>query len=270
MEEIADAQNLEIHFVDSSGVVSWEFLRDTPDYEFADWNFGTTTEEDYRWCCDTIHAGGHEIYIADFTHLDVYACRIFVPGMSEIYPIEELQWQNNSAGNRVRPALLRLPELDEDECDELLDTLIDLDLADSHEVVTLIGLAADPGSNWANLRVGELKTLLAIAVGDSDGILEGCAWIGQFGELNETRAAVYRCIAHLVQLDLESQARSSAPYEKSLRLLYGADTLQQARQLLNREVKFFGLNTLGENMQGSDMHQRVLAAYRKIWGEGQR
>ena len=266
MEEIADAQNLEIHFVDSSGVISWEFLRDTPDYEFADWNFGTTTEEDYRWCCDTIHASGHDIYVADFTHLDVYACRIFVPGMSEIYPIEELQWQNNSVGNLVRPALLRLPELGEDESDELLDTLIDLDLADSLEVVTLIGLAADPGSTWANLRVGELKTLLSIAVGDEDGILEGCDWISQFGELNATRAAVYRCIAHLVEIKQESQAQSSAPYEKSLRLLYGADTVQQAQQLLNREVKFFGLNVLGANMQGSDMHRRVLAAYCKVWG----
>ena len=34
MEEIADSQNLEIHFVDSSGVMSWDFLRDTPDFAF--------------------------------------------------------------------------------------------------------------------------------------------------------------------------------------------------------------------------------------------
>ena len=91
MEEIADSQNLEIHFVDSSGVISWDFLRSTPDYAFVDWNFGTTTQEDYNWCVNTIHNSGHDMYIADFTHLGVYACRIFVPGMSEIYPVEELQ-----------------------------------------------------------------------------------------------------------------------------------------------------------------------------------
>ncbi len=108
MHEIAEAQNLEIHFVDSSGVISWEFLRDTPDYPFVDWNFGTTTEEDYHWSVACIHESGHDIYVADFTHLGVYACRIFVPGMSEIYPIEELQWENNTVGNLVRPAILRL------------------------------------------------------------------------------------------------------------------------------------------------------------------
>jgi ribosomal protein S12 methylthiotransferase accessory factor len=262
MEEIADAQNLEIHFVDSSGVISWTFLRDTPDFEFVDWNFGTSTEEDYRWCCETIHADGHDIYVADFTHLDVYACRIFVPGMSEIYPVEELQWQNNSVGNLVRPALLRLQELDEDECNDLLDCLLDIDLADNLAITTLIGLAADPGSAWADLRVGELKALLALAVGDDEAVLEGCVWIGQLGELPEKRARVYRCIAHLLQI--KEQAASTASYEAGLRLLYGADTLLDAQQLINRQTQFFGLDTLGANMEGSDMHQRLLAAYRKV------
>jgi ribosomal protein S12 methylthiotransferase accessory factor len=265
MEEIADAQNLEIHFVDSSGVISWEFMRDKPDFEFVDWNFGTTTAEDYQWCCDTIHASGHDIYVADFTHLGVYACRIFVPGMSEIYPIEELQWQNNTVGNLVRPALLRVQQLDEDECDDLLDTLLDLDLADNLAVTTLIGLAADANTPWATLRVGELKTLLSIAVGDEEGILQGCSWVAQLGHLPEPRARVYRCIDTLVQLDAKSQAGSSDAYIAHLRVMFGAETLNLAERLLSGEAQFFGLNDLGEDMQGSEMHTRLLAAYKKVW-----
>ena len=37
---------------------------------------------------NAIHAEGRDIYVADFTHLGVYACRIIVPGMSEIYPVD--------------------------------------------------------------------------------------------------------------------------------------------------------------------------------------
>ena len=48
------------------------------------------------------------MYVADFEELNVYACRILVPGMSEIYPVEDLQWENNSVGNDIRPALVRL------------------------------------------------------------------------------------------------------------------------------------------------------------------
>ncbi len=259
MDEIADAQNLEIHFVDSSGVVSWNFLSDTPDFEFVDWNFSTTTEEDYHWCVDTIHASGHDIYIADFTHLGVYACRIFVPGMSEIYPIEELQWENNTVGNLVRPALLRIQELSGEECEDLLDTLLELDLADSLPVTTLIGLCADPGTAWADLRVGELKALLGLAIGDDDTILEGCTWISQFGQLDAHRQRVYRCISDMVQLE------DTTPFESSLKLMYGAETLRQAHALLDRKEFFFGLNSLGADMEGSNMHRRLLEAYRKVW-----
>ena len=257
-DEIADAQNLEIHFVDSSGVISWEFLRDTPDFEFVDWNFGTTTEEDYQWSVERIHASGHDIYVADFTHLGVYACRIFVPGMSEIYPIEELQWENNTVGNLVRPAILRLPELSQDECGELLDTLLELDLAENLPITTLIGLAADAGTAWVDLRVGELKALVGLAAGDKDAALDGCAWISQFGQLGEERSRVYRCIENILQLE------DSKRYDASLTLLFGAETLKQAYALVDRKQQFFGLNTLGANMEGSEMHGRLLGAYEKV------
>jgi ribosomal protein S12 methylthiotransferase accessory factor YcaO len=85
--------------VDSSGVVSWEFLGEQPDHAFADWNFSTTTQEDCDWLCACIAAEGKDVYISDFEELDVYACRILVPGMSDIYPVEDLQWGNNSVGN---------------------------------------------------------------------------------------------------------------------------------------------------------------------------
>jgi ribosomal protein S12 methylthiotransferase accessory factor len=265
MEEIADSQNLEIHFVDSSGVISWDFLRSTPDYEFVDWNFGTTTEEDYNWCVNAIHSSGHDMYIADFMHLGVYACRIFVPSMSEIYPVEELEWENNTVGNLVRPFALRLQNLQQEESAELLETLLDLDLADELPVTTLIGLCADAGTTWVDLRAGELKTLAALAAGDIDNILDGCAWIAQFNELPPARAKVYRCIANLVQIEEELENGDTALFAANLALMYGKDILAQAQRLVNQEEQYFGLENLGPNMEASKMHQQLLAAYRKVW-----
>jgi ribosomal protein S12 methylthiotransferase accessory factor len=264
MEEIADSQNLEIHFVDSSGVISWDFLRSTPDYSFVDWNFGTTTEEDYNWCINTIHNSGHDMYIADFTHLGVYACRIFVPGMSEIYPVEELEWENNTVGNLVRPFVLKLQDLTQDESVELLQTLLDLDLADELPVTTLIGLCADAGTAWVDLRVGELKTLAALGAGATDDILDGCAWIAQFNELPAVRARVYRCIANLVQITEDLENGDIAHFKTNLQLMYGAETLQQALSLYKRASQYFGLENLGANMESSKMHQQLLNAYYKV------
>jgi len=260
LEEIASSPNLEIHFVDSSGIVSWNFLGTTPDFEFCDWNFSSTTAEDYAWQLARLHEEQREVYIADFTHLGVYACRILVPGMSEIYPVDDLEWENTSVGNAVRNAILHLPQLDDEECADLLATLNDLGLDDQRPVAGLIGLAPDAGTLWEDLRVGELKTLLALAVGDEEAIREGCDWIRHFEQLNEQRRRVYRCIESL--LNLEDGTR----YTDALRHLYGADALQQALALLDGELRFFGLTAPGTALEGCDMHQRLLAAYRKANG----
>ena len=183
MSEINAVANLEIHFVDSSGVISWNFMGDTPDFPFADWNFSNTTEEDYQWLVDCIHREGNDIYVADFSEQGAYSCRILVPGFSEIYPVEDLEWENNSIGNAIRPKLVRLNDLSEEECTSLLEELQTMNVNDERPLWEILGLAIPLGTPWKQLRVGELKTLLALAVGDEDAILEGCDWIHHFKDL---------------------------------------------------------------------------------------
>jgi len=261
LEEVASAPNIEIHFVDSSGIVHWNFFNETPDFDFTDWNFNDLetgkTADDYAWLAERIQADGHDIYVADFDHLGVYACRILVPGMSEIYPIDELEWENNSCGAAVRPAILNLAELDDDQSGQLLDLLNELNIADERPVAALIGLAPDAGTLWADLRVGELKTMLALAVGDTDAILEGCEWIRQFEQLDAGRRRVYQCIATLLEMD------DPNVFEEALVSLYGEETLDMSTDLIDGELRFFGLASPGMNLDGCDLHRRLLAEYEK-------
>jgi ribosomal protein S12 methylthiotransferase accessory factor len=259
MDEIAAVANLEIHFVDSSGVISWDFFGDTPDFPFVDWNFSSTTEEDYRWLCDAIAAEGKDIYVADFEEQGAYSCRILVPGMSEIYPVEDLEWENNSVGNDIRPALVRLPSLTDAESAALLADLQTSNLNDERPLWEILGLAIPVGTTWKELRIGELKTLLALAIGDEEAIREGCDWIHQYRQMNPARRLVYRCIESLMNLD------DTDNFHRTLTLLYGAETVRQAQALLDRSERFFGLSTLGPDMEGSAMHQTLLAAYDKLF-----
>ena len=262
LDEVASAPNIEIHFVDSSGIVHWDFFGDTPDFDFVDWNFNDlesgSTADDYTWLAERIHADGHDIYIADFDHLGVYACRILVPGMSEIYPVDDLEWENNSNGAVVRPAVLNLAELDDDQCGQLLDILNELNIADEKPVAALIGLAPDAGSPWADLRVGELKAMLALAVGDTGAIREGCEWVRQFEQLDAGRRRVYACIATL--LDMEDPNI----YEEALLSLFGEQTLDLATDLIDGVVRFFGLPSPGLDLAGCELHQRLLGEYAKV------
>lgn len=262
LDEVASAPNIEIHFVDSSGIVHWDFFGDTPDFDFVDWNFNDlesgSTADDYTWLAQRIHADGHDIYIADFDHLGVYACRILVPGMSEIYPVDDLEWENNSNGAVVRPAVVNLAELDDDQCGQLLDILNELNIADEKPVAALIDLAPDAGSPWADLRVGELKAMLALAVGDTGAIREGCEWVRQFEQLDAGRRRVYACIATL--LDMEDPNI----YEEALLSLFGEQTLDLATDLIDGVVRFFGLPSPGLDLAGCELHQRLLGEYAKV------
>jgi ribosomal protein S12 methylthiotransferase accessory factor len=104
-EEVAEHTNLETHFIDSSGSISWDLFKQDADYPFADWSFAGTTEEEFATLMAIFNAEDKEVYIADYEHLGVYACRILVPGMSDIYPAEDLWLANNSMGSHLRETI---------------------------------------------------------------------------------------------------------------------------------------------------------------------
>ena len=260
-DEVASPQNLETHFIDSSGPIHWNFLANQADYEFVDWNYSGTTEEEYRYLLERIHAEDYDVYIMDYEHLGVYACRIIVPQMSEIYQIDDLDWDNNSTGNPLREAILNLPNLSEEECADLLADIDDLGLDDHQPVAALIGLAPDAGSLWADLRVAELRTLLTLVLEEEEAIREGCQWVRHFEQLNEERRRVYRCIEALLDMD------NPEDYADNMVLLYGQTCYEQARDLLSGKLRFWGISAPTLELQGFDMHQRLLAAYRKVHSE---
>ena len=140
----------------------------------------------------------------------------------------------------------------------MLDTLNELNLADERPVAALIGLAPDAGSLWADLRVGELKTMLALAIGDTDASREGCEWIRQFEQLDAMRRRVYQCIATL--LDMEDPNI----FEDALISLFGEETLDMATDLIDGEIRFFGLASPGPELAGCTLHQQLVQEYLKV------
>jgi ribosomal protein S12 methylthiotransferase accessory factor len=255
---VASSHNLETHFIDSSGHLSWQFFAEQTDIEFVDWDFRGTTSEEFQHLCDILHQEDKAVYIADYTHLTMYSCRILVPDLSEIYPFDDLQWDNNNAGLAYRDALLHLPDLAQSDYEDLLANLQDEGFDDGQPVAALIGLAADANSAWVTLRIGELKTLLALACHDQVAILEGCDWLAHFGQLQPSQAKLYRCILQLVQMD------DVTHYHTNLMTLFGENTVNQAKQMLAGDGLWQQLPTLGDDLQGSQAHQGLLHAYEKL------
>jgi len=251
MDEIASPQNLETHFIDSSGIISWEFLKHKPDYSFNNWDTAfNTTEEEYRWLVEKIHNEGNDIFTMDYDELGVYACRILVPGISEIYPADDLVWENNNIGIDLRETILAKNKSIED-CESLIQQIEDLNLDDQHPVSALIGLPADKDSIFADLRIAELVTLLALKTQDRERVEEGCEWLLHFRQIAPERLKVYQCIDTLLQMESMSQ------YGISLNKLYGSSVIDKALSLIDGEDIF----SLSSDWK---MHDLLLESYQKV------
>ncbi|MBP2845792.1 YcaO-like family protein [Dickeya oryzae] len=266
-EEVAEHTNLETHFIDSSGLISWDLFKTQSDYDFADWNFSGTTEQEFATLMAIFNKEDKEVYIADYEHLSVYACRILVPGMSDIYPAEDLLLANNSMGAHLRETLLSLPDSQWEKEDylALLQQLDDEGLDDFTRVRELLGIATGKDNGWFTLRIGELKSMLALAGGDLEQALSWAEWSLDFNQsvFSAVRGNYYRCLQTLLQLALEPE-RDPAQYYDAFVRMYGQDAVDAASAAIAGEQCFYGLFTVDADLKALPAHQSLLAAYEKL------
>lgn len=266
-EEVAEHTNLETHFIDSSGLISWDMFKDDADYPFVDWNFAGSTHEEFDTLMAIFRAEAKEVYIADYEHLGVYACRIIVPGMSEIYPAEDLLLANNNMGASLRKILLSLPT-SQWEAEAYLALIVQLD-EEGHDDFTrvreLLGLASGKDNGWYTLRIGELKAMLALAGGDLDQALIWTEWTMEFNQsiFSEERANYYRCLQTLLLLTME-QEREPRQYHRAFVRMYGQAAVDAASAAISGEAPFYGLHPVDRDLNAFPAHKALLAAYEKL------
>jgi len=262
-QAVADPVNLETHFIDSSGLISYDFFKKENDYEFVYWDFDNSTQSEFEFLLTILEEENKEVYIADYEHLGVYGCRIIVPGVSEIYPVEELSWQNNNEGLGIRERILSLGSLDSHQAKELLQELEQSDYSDHSDVCGLIGIAADPDSVWESLRVGELKGMLALHSGDFNQALDWSEWCLEMAQMSAPREKLYRALAALLEIQLD-ESKDRDMYRDGLDSLYGLDTVKRSLALIDGEMHYDGLFDAGLELKGLQRHQSLLAAYEML------
>ena len=267
-DDVAEHANLETHFIDSSGLISWDLFKDTPDYEFADWNFsGKDTHEEYDNLMAIFRAEKKDVYIMDYNHLGVYACRIIVPGMSDIYPADDLIYANSNMGMDWREILLDLPHFhhDPETYQELLDELDEQGIDDATRVREFIGVVAPKASGWTTLRIGELKSMLYLALGDLEMALDWANWTYNMNSsvFTAERANYYRCLINSLELFMDTQ-RDPQQYRMVFEKMYGKEAVSFAWSAIQGGNPFYNLPASDETLANFSEHQKLLAAYAKL------
>ncbi|MDO5055590.1 30S ribosomal protein S12 methylthiotransferase accessory factor YcaO [Pasteurella oralis] len=266
-EDVAEHANLETHFIDSSGLISWDLFKQDADYSFVHWDFSGTTEQEYNNLISIFQVEQKEVYIMDYNHLDIYACRIIVPGISDIYPIDDLIYANNNMGMNWREILLDLPHFhhQQDTYQELLAQLDEQGIDDAIRVREFIGIVAPAKSGWTTLRIGELKSMLHLATGNLDAALDWANWTLNMNSSVFTieRANYYRCLIHSIELFLDNN-RAPEQYRMVFEKMYGQNAVNFAWIAIQGGNPFYDLLTDDENLKQFQAHQKLLQAYEKL------
>jgi ribosomal protein S12 methylthiotransferase accessory factor len=265
---VTEPNNFVEHFIDSSGIVSWRFFSAKSNYEFVEWDFSGKGEnsnaEEAASLFRILEDMGNEVYTAVYDQLGAIACRILVPGYSEVYPVEDLIWDNTNKSLLFRSDILNLHRLDDASLAALLDRLDNNELDEYSDIATLIGIEFDDNTVWGQLTVLELKLLINLALKQFEDAHELVGAFLQYNDNTVERGLFYQALNVVLEVTLDEDLEL-ADYEVNFRRMFGDVRIDAAMGSVDGSVRFFGLTPTSMKLEGLDRHHRLLDSYKKIY-----
>ncbi|HAD09298.1 MAG TPA: OsmC domain/YcaO domain-containing protein [Porticoccaceae bacterium] len=261
--EVSEPNNFVEHFIDSTGVISWRFFSAAADYEFFDWDFSGTTDEEAETLFGILAEQGKEVYVAVHDQLGAPACRILVPDFSEVYPVEDLIWDNTNKALDYREDILNLHRLSDDELSALVERLEDSQIDNYTDIITLIGIEFDENTVWGQLTVLELKLLAFLALGRLEEAAELVDMFLQYNDNTVARVLFYRAMNAVLEIVLDEELELD-DYLYNLKRMFGDETMDQVVGAVEGRVRFPGLTPTNMQLEGLDKHLRLIDSYKKL------
>ncbi|WP_202371287.1 OsmC domain/YcaO domain-containing protein [Pseudomonas sp. MWU318] len=266
-QAVTEPNNFVEHFIDSSGVVSWRFFSAKSDFEFVEWDFSGQGEnsnaEEAATLFGILEAMGKEAYMAVYDDLGANACRILVPDYSEIYPVDDLIWDNTNKALQFRADILNLHSLSKVGLRNLAQGLENSELDDYTDITTLIGIEFDDNTPWGKLTILELRLLIYLALQKFEQAKDLVEAFLQYNDNTVERGLFYQAVNVCLEMELDEDLEL-ADYEANFRRMFGDERMDAAIGSVNGSVRFYGLTPTSMKLEGLDRHLRLIDSYKKL------
>jgi ribosomal protein S12 methylthiotransferase accessory factor len=264
---VTEPNNFVEHFIDSSGVVSWRVLSAKANFEFVEWDFSGQGEnsnaEEAATLFGILEDMGKEAYMAVYDQLGAVACRILVPDYSEIYPVEDLIWDNTNKALLFRADILNVHRLDDAGLAALLERLENSELDEHSDIATLIGIEFDENTDWGQLTVLELKLLIHLALQQFEAAQELVGAFLQYNDNTVERGLFYQALNVVLEVLLDDDLELD-DYAVNFRRMFGNARMDAVMGAVDGSVRFFGLTPTSMKLEGLDRHRRLIDSYKKL------
>ncbi|MDI1352869.1 MAG: YcaO-like family protein, partial [bacterium] len=239
------------------------FFSSQHDYEFCDWDFSGTSSEEANRLFAILEAMGKEVYIADLTDLGASACRILVPDYSEVYPVDDLIWDNTNKALNYREDILNLHSLSKKALQNLVNRLEESQLDNQTDIPTLIGIVFDENTPWGKLTIIELKILIYLALGAHE---EAIDLVGEFLQYNDNtvqRGLFYQAVHAVLEVILDEDL-DLEHFLDNFNRMFGKEMMNNVVGSVNGKVRFYGLTKTNMALEGIEPHLRLIQSYKKL------
>ncbi|MGI1986341.1 OsmC domain/YcaO domain-containing protein [Shewanella glacialipiscicola] len=260
---VSEPENFVEHFIDSTGVISWRFFSSKFDYEFCEWDFSGTTEQEASGLFGILETLGKEVYIAEFTSLGASACRILVPDYSEVYPVDDLIWDNTNKSLIYREDILNLHSLSTKQLVNLVNRLEESQLDNYTDIRTLIGIVFDENTVWGKLTIIELKILIYLALGAHEDAMELVGEFLQFNDNTVKRVLFYQALNAVLEVTLDDELALD-DFMHNFNRMFGVEVMENVVGSVTGKVRFYGLTKTSMQLEGIEPHLRLIESYKKL------
>jgi ribosomal protein S12 methylthiotransferase accessory factor len=260
---VTEPNNYVEHFIDSTGVVSWRFFSARSDYEFSHWDFSGTNQEEADRLFGILEELGKEVYMTIHEDLGAPVCRILVPGFSEVYPVEDLVWDNTNMALDYREDILNIHRLDDDQLADLVERLEESQLDNYMKIINLIGVEFDENTIWGQLTILELKLMIYLALQQHEEAMDTVEAFLQFNDNTVERNLYYQAMNAVLEIVLDNELELD-DFIVNLRRMFGDDTMDAVVGSVEGTVRFQGLTPTNMQLEGLDRHLRLLESYNKL------
>ena len=220
MDLVSDSFNIEAHFIDSNGKIGFPFLSAKKSYEYTPWNYaGNGSADEYAYLLNILAAQDKEMYLREYTYLGFYSCQMIIPGFSEVYPIDDMIYNNKNNGKLIRDMVLNFEKYD---INDILDTVDSLD--DSLNMQLYIGVIFEE-----NFTMQDFKAQMLLLLEEYDDALQ---------ILEFSNNSLGHLVAQLIRM--QNDELNWEDYEEALFNVYGEEKIQKAVNIL--EGKEFLIN----------------------------
>ena len=260
---LTEPSNFVLHFIDSTGAISWKFFSAKNDYEFCEWDFSGTTEEENERLMNILVNLGKEVYVATYEDFGATACRIVVPGYSEVYLAEDLIWDNTNQALLFRKDILNIHSLTHEELNDLLDRFEQVQLDHYTLISGLIGIQFDENSAWGKLDVGELKILIYLALKKYSEAKEVVDDFLNFNDNIVERVLFYQALSAVLDITIKDELDID-DYLPNLNRMFGPEVMENVVGSVTGAITFYGLTKTSMKLEGLDKHLSLIESYKKL------